>query len=90
MAKKGVVKTAVFIAILLAVFLPPFAKYQEMRYRNKKLERQIKELKEETKRLGEEKRRLQSDITYIERKAREKIGTAKKGEIILKAPPAKR
>ncbi len=91
MERKRLIRISVFVIILLAVFLPPFAKYQELRYKNEKLERQIKELKEETKRLGEERERLQTDITYIERKAREKIGVAKKGEIILKAPaPARK
>lgn len=90
MEKRSLIRISVFIVILLAVFLPPFAKYQELRYKNKKLERQIKALQEETKRLGEEKQRLQTDITYIEKKAREKIGVAKKGEIILKTPTEKR
>ena len=84
MAKKGLAKTAFIIVIILAIFLPPFAKYQELRARNKSLERQLKTLKEEAKRLEEEKRRLESDITYVEKKAREKIGVVKKGEIVLK------
>ena len=90
MAKKGIKKLVIFIAIILVIFLPPFAKYQEMRYKNRNLEREIKALKEETKRLEEEKKRLETDITYIERRAREKIGVAKKGEIILKESPLKK
>ena len=78
MAKKGVVKLSIFIAILLVIFLPPFAKYQELRYKNKSLQWQIKSLKDETKKLEEEKRRLETDISYVEKKARDKIGVAKK------------
>lgn len=84
MAKKGLAKTIVFAVIIAAIFLPPFAKYQEMRYRNKDLERQIIALKQETKRLEEEKSRLETDMSYVESKARERIGVVKKGEIILK------
>jgi cell division protein FtsB len=90
MAKKGIAKAAIFIAIGLVIFLPPFAKYQELRAKNKSLERQLKAVKEETKRLEEEKMRLETDITYIEQKAREKMGVVKKGEIILKESPAKK
>ena len=84
MAKKGIAKAALIFAVILAIFLPSFAKYQELRARNKSLERQIKTLKEETKRLEKENARLETDITYIEQKAREKIGVIKKGEIVLK------
>ena len=90
MAKKGVAKVALFVALILVIFLPSFAKYQELRSRNNSLERQIRFLKEETKRLEEEKTRLETDITYIEQKAREKIGVIKKGEIVFKEEPAKR
>jgi cell division protein FtsB len=90
MEKKSLIKVSVFTAVLLAIFLPPFVKYQELRWKNKKLENQIKTLKEESKKLEAQKIRLQTDITYVERKAREKIGVVKKGEIILKETPAKK
>ena len=90
MAKKSAVKTAVFVALLLAAFLPPFIKYQQIRYRSKALDRQLKSIKEEIKALEEEKRRLETDIVYVEKRARDRIGVAKKGEIILKSYPAKR
>lgn len=90
MAKKSVVKVSIFVIILLAIFLPPFAKYQELRYKNKSLERQLKAVSEENKRLEEKKRRLQTDITYVEKEARDRIGVVKKGEIVLRETPAKR
>ena len=90
MAKKSVVKTAIFVVILLAVFLPPFVKYQQIKARIRALDRQLNSLKEETKRLEEEKRRLETDIIYVEKRARDRIGVAKKGEIILKSYPAKK
>ncbi|MDP2929514.1 MAG: septum formation initiator family protein [Candidatus Omnitrophota bacterium] len=90
MGQKSGVKTAVFVIILLAAFLPPFLKYQEIRSRSKNLDRQLKSLKEETGRLEEERRRLQTDIIYVEKRARDKTGVAKKGEIILRSSTSKR
>ena len=72
------------VVIILLIFLPPFAKYQRLRYKNKNLEDKIRALQEESKRLEEEKRKLEKDITYIEKKTREKIGVVRKGEIVLK------
>jgi cell division protein FtsB len=90
MAKKSVVKTAIFALILIAAFLPPFIKYQQINYKSRTLDRQLKSVKAEIKRLEEEKRRLETDIIYVEKRARDRIGVAKKGEIILKSYPAKK
>ncbi|MCX5666140.1 MAG: septum formation initiator family protein [Candidatus Omnitrophica bacterium] len=90
MAKKSGVKTGLFVAILLVAFLPPFIKYQQIQYKSRTLDRQLKSVKEEIKRLEEEKMRLETDIIYVEKRARDKIGVAKKGEIILKSYPAKK
>ena len=90
MAKKSVVKTAIFVVILLAVFLPPFIKYQQINYKRGALDRQLKSIKEEIAALEEEKRRLETDIIYVEKRARDSTGVAKKGEIILKSYPAKK
>lgn len=90
MGKKPTRRTVIIVIILLALFLPPFIKYQQLRWRSKKLDSQIVSLNKETKKLATEKNRLQTDIAYVERKAREKIGIAKKGEIILKESPAKK
>ena len=81
-------KLFIIAAILAAIFLPPFAKYQELKLKNSGLENRIRELKEETKRLEAEKKRLQTDITYVEKRAREKIGVVRKGEIVVKEVPA--
>jgi cell division protein FtsB len=73
------------IAIVLAVvFLPSFVKYQVLSHKNRQLEARIKELNAANRRLEEEKRRLETDITYVEKRAREEIGIARKGEIVLK------
>ena len=90
MEKKSLVRISIFTVILLAIFLPPFIKYQALSYRGMELENRIRLLKEETKRLEAEKLRLQTDITYVERRAREKMGVVKKGEIVYKSAPAKK
>ncbi|MFH1189807.1 MAG: septum formation initiator family protein [Candidatus Omnitrophota bacterium] len=90
MKKLKSAKVLLVIAVLIAIFLPSFARYQEMSYKNRRLEERIRSLGLENKRLEEEKRRLETDITYIERKAREKLGVVRKGEIVLKDAPANR
>ena len=92
MAKKiNRAKVLLVMAVLVIVFLPSFAKYQELNYKKDKLEERIGLLIKENKRLEAEKILLETDITYIEKKAREKLGVVRKGEIVLKdMPPNKR
>ena len=92
MAKKiNRAKVLLVMAVLVIVFLPSFAKYQELNYKKDKLEERIGLLIKENKRLEAEKVLLETDITYIEKKAREKLGVVRKGEIVLKdMPPNKR
>ena len=78
------------LGVIVVIFLPPFARYQELRYKNKKLEERLESLKEENARLTEEKRLLETDINYVEKKAREKIGVVRKGEIVLKEVPVRK
>ena len=86
----GSFKFYLIIGIVVIVFLPPFARYQELRYKNKKLEEQLESLKDENARLAEEKRLLETDINYVEKKAREKIGVVRKGEIVMKEVPVRK
>ena len=77
-------KIALVISILVIVFLPSLARYQALKDKNDRLEERIALLTRENKRLEEEKLMLETDITYIEKKAREKLGVVRKGEIVLK------
>ena len=45
------------------------------------VEKRKEELEEANRRLEEEKYKLEHDIEYIEKRAREKLGIVKKGEI---------
>ncbi len=80
-------KIILVMAVLLIIFLPSLARYQELKVKNNRLEERINFLGKENKRLEEEKLRLETDITYIEKKAREKLGVVRKGEIVLKDTP---
>jgi len=91
MAKKiGSLKLYLVIAVIGALFIPPFAKYQELRHKSRMLDKRIVELKLENKRYEEEKVKLETDIAYIEKRAREKVGMVRKGEIVMKDSATKR
>ena len=90
MAKKGLTKFWLVFAVIAVIFLPPFAKYQGLRYKNGKLDRDMKDLKKEVARLEIDKKRLETDITYIEGRARDKIGVVRKGEIVMKETAKKK
>jgi cell division protein FtsB len=77
-------KIFLIAAVIFIVFLPSFAKYQELSYKNRKLEEKMKMLTVDNRRLEDEKRRLETDINYIEKRAREEMGVVRKGEIVLK------
>jgi len=87
MAKKDLTKSCILIAVLAAIFLPGFAKYQDLRNQNATLKNKIEALRKENNRLREERKRLETDTVYTERKAREKMGVIRKGEIIYRVVP---
>ena len=89
MVKGNLIKISVIVGIALFIFLPSFAKYQELSYKSRMLDNKIKAMKLEIKRLENERVRLQTDIAYVEKRAREKIGVARTGEIVLKSSPKK-
>jgi cell division protein FtsB/cell division protein DivIC len=84
MAKKKLILFFALIIILLLIFLPGFSKYQKLLLEQRKLEQRIVELEETNRRLEEEKHKLETDIEYVERRAREKLGIVKKDEILYK------
>jgi cell division protein FtsB len=84
MAKKRIIYIAIAVLAVIAIFLPGFSKLQELKEENRNLERRLEILKKANKELKEEKERLENDPTYVEKIAREKLGMARQGEIILK------
>lgn len=87
MIKFGTPKFYIALGIFLLIFAPPFIKYQELRYKDRKLAEEIIAVKSENKRLESEKKKLETDIVYVEKRAREKIGLVRRGEIIIKGRP---
>ena len=89
MGKKKVIVLSIFGLILLGtIFIPGYLKIRRLVKDNRELEKQIEEIKQVNRRLGEEQRRLENDPVYLEKVAREKLGVAKKGEIIYRVLPA--
>lgn len=76
-----------FLAIFLVIFLPGYAKMQELRQKNKDLEANIRKLKVENIALSQEKEKLEKDPEYLEQVARERLGIVRKGEIVYKVVP---
>jgi cell division protein FtsB len=74
---------------LLIIFLPGYTKLQGLKDRNRDLESKVKRLRVENTILQEELKRIQSDPTYQEKIAREKMGIVRKGEIPIKIIPEK-
>ena len=89
MGKKKVIVLSIFGLILLgAIFIPGYLKIRRLVKDNRELEKQIEGIKQVNRRLEEEQRRLENDPVYLEKVAREKLGVAKKGEIIYRVLPA--
>ena len=82
MSKKSL---TVLVAIgLLIIFLPGFSRLQKLRSKNKSLNDEIVRLQEENQDLEKQIELLETDPFYIEKKARDKLGIGKEGEIRYK------
>lgn len=82
MSKRRLILLGIFIVLL--IFLPGYSKLQELKAKNRSLLLQVEGLKEDNFNLTREIERLENDPFYIEKKAREKMGIGKKGEIKYK------
>jgi cell division protein FtsB len=71
-------------AVFIAIFLPGYIKFIQLKVRNMHLENEISRLERENLKLYKEKKRLEEDINYVEKVARESMGVTKKGEIPIK------
>jgi cell division protein FtsB len=86
MEKKKVALIVVTIAVVIVfiLLLPGYTKLQDLIAENRRLEKRIAELKNSIDTLEEEKDKLQSDILYIEKVAREKLGVVREDEVVIK------
>ena len=69
---------------ILIIFLPGYTKLQELRDKNRQLDREIKRINSENIILQEQFNLIQNDPLYQEKVAREKMGIVRKGEIPFK------
>jgi len=82
MSKKNSLLLGIFIALI--IFLPGYSKLQKLRDKNRLLNNKIETLNKENKELAHQIERLEADPFYIEKKARDKMGIGKSGEIRYK------
>ncbi len=79
-----------FTIVLLAVFLPSYAKMQDLKEKNRAYAQKIAYLQKRNAQLEEEQRLLTTDPEYLEKVARKKMGLIRNGETVYKmVPPAR-
>lgn len=69
------------------IFLPGYTKLQDLKQKNLEFEERIEQLKQENLALEKRVERLQKDPLTLEKVAREKMGVARKGEVVYKINP---
>jgi len=88
---KRIKKIAIYIIVAFAIFLPGAVKYYRLSMYKVQNDAKLRALMEENRRLAEENKKLKDDPVYIEKVARENLGLAKPGEVVVKfkddAPP---
>jgi cell division protein FtsB len=82
--KRIAVYALVVLAVLFVVFLPGYSELHKLREDNEQLQRRIVLLEEHNDKLKEELQKMKQDPDYVEKRAREKFGVIKKGEIVYK------
>jgi len=84
MAKKDLIVPLAVIVVLVLIFLPGFSRYQKVSAECRKLKIEIETLQKANAQLEKEKYKLEHDIEYVEKRARNKLGVVRKGEIPYK------
>ena len=84
MAKKNIVKILLVLGVLAGLLFPGFSKYQKISGECRQMKLKIETLERKNAELEREKYKLETDIEYVEKRAREKLGIVKKDEIPYK------
>ena len=87
--KKVIIRTAIAVVIVTVLFLPGFSKLQRLQEENDQLKQRMRLLSEYNDVLREEIEKMEKDPNYLEKRAREKLGIIKKGEVIYKSSSGK-
>ncbi len=74
----------IIIFILVLVFLPGFAKLQELKQKLAETESKLRESQKQNYFLEEKIGQMRNNPDYLEIVAREKMGVVKKGETVIK------
>ncbi len=83
MAVKKKLTLLLLVAIISGIVLfPGYRRIYELREKNREHERRIELLEENNQKLRDELIRLKEDPDYLEKKARNKLGIIKDGEMI--------
>ena len=77
-------KFFIIIFILVLVFLPGFAKLQELKQKLRETESRFREAQKQNYLLEEKIAQMKNNSDYLEIVAREKMGVVKKGETVIK------
>jgi len=85
LAKKKLTWTVILVSVvLIAIFLPGFSRYHHLKARQARLNGGIEKLRASEVGLRKEQDKLQTDPTYIEKVARDKLQVVNKGETIVR------
>lgn len=82
--KKIALYLLAFLAAFCIIFLPGYSELHKLKGENEQLQKRIRLLEAHNDKLKEELVMMKEDPEYIERKAREKLGIVKKGEVIYR------
>ncbi len=82
--KRIAVYALVGLAAVCVVFLPGYSELHKLREENEQLGRRIVLLEEHNDQLKEELQKMKQDPDYVEKRAREKLGVIKEGEIVYR------
>lgn len=85
--EKKIIIFFVILFVLALIYLRPYSKYRELSIKNKVLTEEIEYLKNVNRGLEEEKQALEDDPAFVEKRAREKMGIVKEGEVIYRIIP---
>ncbi|MBN2097338.1 MAG: septum formation initiator family protein [Candidatus Omnitrophica bacterium] len=85
--KKIILLSAFGAAVLGIIFIPGFIKMRNLAQENRRLEQQIAEIRQSNQSLQEQQQMLKNDPLYLEKIAREKLGVARKGEVVYRVLP---
>ena len=82
MERKKLITIIIAAAVIAAVYIPGHLERKELRDEYEIVQKRIEFLQQHNNILTEDVRRLKEDPDYVEKRAREKLGLVREGEII--------